>query len=47
VWEIKTQRLETTDCVELELRDETSTHGRLRMRIGHQKGQLLTNQLYV
>jgi len=46
-WETKMQRLETTDCVELELREENSTYGRLRLRIGNQVGLPLTNQLYV
>jgi len=46
-WEKETGQLETTDCVEVQLRDPTSRHGILKLRIGWGPGYQLVNSLYI
>lgn len=46
-WEKENQKLETTDCVEMQLlRDQTSRHGILKLRIGWKLGNPIVNSLY-
>jgi hypothetical protein len=46
IWELNMQRLDVTDCVELELSDLVSTYGRIKVRIGREVGYQITNQLH-
>ncbi|KAB2099596.1 hypothetical protein AG0111_0g12097 [Alternaria gaisen] len=46
-WEKENRQSETTDCVEIQLlRDPTSRHGILKVRIGWRLGNPLVNSLY-
>ena len=46
-WEKENGQLETTDCVEMQLlRDPTSRHGILKLRIGWRLGNPIVNSLY-
>jgi hypothetical protein len=45
-WEKEDRQLEITDCVEVQLRDPTSRHGILKLRIGWRLAHGLVNSLY-
>ncbi|KAK0755175.1 hypothetical protein B0T18DRAFT_400801 [Schizothecium vesticola] len=45
-WEKEEQRPEITECVEVQLRDPTSRHGILKLRIGWSLAHGLVNSLY-
>jgi hypothetical protein len=45
-WEKEEKRPETTECVEVQLREPTSRHGILKLRIGWSLGHELVNSLY-
>ncbi|OAL42562.1 hypothetical protein IQ07DRAFT_606599 [Pyrenochaeta sp. DS3sAY3a] len=44
-WEERQNNVLRTDCAELELLDETSSYGRLKLRINYERGHALANEL--